>query len=462
MPGDDDVTLSGGGTTTVATDAVLADAQALDRVREGLSAMLLDLRIAMAVGEPLDELERTAVAVLVTRDHVAELVSAVTWSMERYSEADAAAERVAIDTGAVVGFGAGAMLSGWLWGILGPFGAPFAGLALPWVARALTESEEPVGPEKVAMPDEVTRVLCDPNVVAAIRVAVSSTDEAILGFGGIPAVNELALASAGITGVSASATLLAALGANAGLLTETPVTVTRTQTSTTTVTSGFSAHLAKVPLVETSPGGAQIRIDAIYSGTDPVRYEAYLGGTADFRPLPHEDAFDTTSNVTAVAGLPAGALRGAAQALELAGVNPGSEITFTGYSQGGIIVAALATSGDYNVQGVVTIAAPAGHVQLPAGIPAVIVEHTDDFVPALGGVQTNTDALIVQRRAFEPGELPPGVAAPAHRMPYYRETAAIMDRGDSAQLIDARHRLDAFSAGADRIVSTYYYVARTP
>ena len=451
MPGDDQLTLSGGGTTTVATDAMLTDAQALEFIQFGLTAMLGDLRIAAAAGEPLEGLERAAIAVLGARDHVVELVSAVTWSMQRYSEADAAAEQVAVDAGAV----------------LGPLGLPLAGLALPWVVREATASDEPIGPDDVTMPDDVTGVLCDPTTVSTIRIAVSSVDEATLGFGGLPALTEVALAAAGVTGVSATAYLLAAYGANAGLFAETPVAVSRTQTSTTPpstgLTSGFDARLNKIPLPETAPGGAQIRIDTILSSTAPPRFEVYIGGTVDFRALPAEDAFDLTSNVTGVAGLPAGSLRAVQQAMDQAGITASSQVTFTGYSQGGMVAAVLAASGDYNVQGVVTVAAPAGNVQLPAGVPAVIVEHTDDFIPALGGVQTNTEALVVQRRAFDSvSELPAGLAAPAHRMPYYRETAVIMDLGTSEQLVDARNQLDAFSAGADAVVSSYYYASRSP
>lgn len=461
MPDNDELMLSGGGTTTVASDAMLADAQALDVVRHGLDGILGDLQIAATVGDPLDDLERSLMVARSARDHAESLASNVTLAMRAYSEADARAEQTAIDTGAALGFLSGAALSGWLLAVLGPLGAPVAGLTAPWLARSLTDDIAPVGPDDVSMTDDSIRVLSDPAVVTSIRVAVSSADEAVLGFGGVPAMTELALAAVGVTGVSATGSMLASFGSTAGLFAESPVAITRTQTSPAPVTSGFDDRLGKIPLPQTAPGGAQIRIDTITSGTAPPRFEVYVGGTVDFRPLPDVDAFDLTSNVTGVAGLPAGSLRAVQQAMEQAGVTPGSPVTFTGYSQGGMVAAVLAASGDYNVQGVVTVAAPAGSVQLPTGIPAVIVEHTDDFVPALGGVQTNTEALIVQRLAFESAaDLPPGLAAPAHRMPYYRETAAIMDQARSAQLVDARRQLDAFSADADSIVSTYYYASR--
>lgn len=463
MPDHDQLLLAGGGTTRVATDAMLADAQVLDLVRFGLSGILGDLRIAAVAGPAFDELERASLVARHARDHAASLAEAVTQAMQRYSEAEARAEQIAIGTGAVLGYVSGAFLSGLLRLMFGGFGEPIAGLAVPWLARSATASEKPIGPDDVSMPDEVTRVLSDPDTVSSLRVAVSSADEAILGFGGRPAAAEQALSAAGITGVSCSAILLGALGSTAGLFAETPVYLTRTQTAPAVVTSGFEQRLSRIPLPESAPGGAQIRIDTVTGATAAPRFEIYIGGTADFRPLPADDAFDLTSNVTGVAGLPAGSIRAVRQAMAEAGVTSLSEVTFTGYSQGGLVAAALAASGDYNVQGVVTVAAPAGHIRLPADVPAVIVEHSDDFIPALGGVQTNTEALVVSRQAFEStDDLPPGLAAPAHRMPYYRETAGLMDRARSEQLIDARRQLDAFSGGAETIVSTYYYASRPP
>ena len=462
MPDDDQLSLSGGGTTTIATDVMLADAQVLDLVHLELNGIVADLQIAAAVGEPLDDLERAMVIARSARDQSGTLCAAVEQAMERYSAAEAWAKDLAVDSGAMLGFAGGAVVGASLRVLLGPLGLPILGLTLPWLVRDLTASETPIGPDDITMPDDVTRILTDPNVVDALRIGTSSMDEAIMGFGGSPAMAEAMLAAAGITGVSATACLLTAFGSTAGLFAETPVAVTRTQTGAAALTNGVDGRLGRIPLPESAPGGAQIRIDTITSATDPPRFEVYIGGTVDFRALPADDAFDLTSNVAGVGGLPAGGIRAVRQAMLDAGIAPDSQVTFTGYSQGGMVAAALAASGDYNVQGVVTVAAPAGNVQLPAGIPALIIEHTDDFIPALGGVQTNTEALVVRREAFAANDEPTGLAAPAHRMPYYRETAVLMDQARSEQLVDARHQLDAFSAGAESIVSTYYYAGRQP
>jgi hypothetical protein len=460
MPDDQQLYLSQPGTTIVATDAMFADAQALSLLYRGLSGLLPDLQLATHAGEPLDELERASIVAREASEQALWLATKVTIAMQKYSQAEASAEWLAVNGSAVAAFGGGAMLSGWLMLALGPLAGP-AALAIPWLARGLTAGDKAVGPDDVTMPDDLNRLLSNPATVAALRLAVSSADEAALGFGGAPALTAALLAGAGITGVSSTAYLLSAYGSVAGLLTETPVTVTRTQTSGAPVTTGFDARFSKVPLPGSTPGGAQIRIDTITTAAAETRFEVYVGGTVDFNPLPADDAFDLTSNVTGVAGLPAGSVRAVQQAMADAGITASSPVTFTGYSQGGMVAAVLTASGDYNVQGVVTVGAPAGNVPLPGDIPAVIVEHVDDFVTALGGVQSNTEALVVQRSAFaSAADLPAGLAAPGHRMEYYRETATLMDQARSEQLVEARRQLDAFSAGADSVVSTYYYASR--
>lgn len=288
---------------------------------------------------------------------------------------------------------------------------------------------------------------------------MSSTDEAILGFGGYPAALQAALAGVGITGVSSTAYLLGYYASFSGMLTETPVSVVRVATTETTTTTGYQSRIEKIP--QTGEAGApQLRIDKIEILGVAPRYELYIGGTADFSPITATDAFDLTSNVTGVAGLPAGSLRAVQQAMAEAGITATSEVTFTGHSQGGLLAAMLASSGDYNTRGVVTIGAPAGNVILPAGIPAVIIENVEDFVPALGGVQNNTDALYVRNNVFPDDAALPEISAPGHRIEAYLTTAAAMDDAGSARVNQFGRELDDFSAGATTVTSMYYYAGR--
>jgi hypothetical protein len=143
-----------------------------------------------------------------------------------------------------------------------------------------------------------------------------------------------------------------------------------------------------------------------------------------------------------------------------AGVTPDSPVQFTGYSQGGGTAARLAASGEWNTQGVATFGGPTGGIQLPRDVPAVIVEHREDLVPALGGPQLNHDAVYVQREVFGGEEVPHDVAVPAHHAQYYAETATLMDAEQNAQLRAAVGGLDSFGAGATSVTSTAYRFER--
>ena len=464
--GDPNLEISGGGSTIVATDAMLADAEALREVHWLLTAMLGDLRIAAGVLEQapfnvavFDELEWMQRYARAACENSGELSERLTLAMEVYSVGEATVEWLAEQGSALLAFFAGTAFSGWVSVALGPMAIPMA-LALPWAVRDLAEDAADTGPNDVKMSPAVTAALSDPAVIDALRRAVSSADEAILGFGGYPALFQAALAGMGITGVSSTAFLLGYYASFAGMLSETPVTVTRVATTETAATTGYQARIEKIPPTG-EPGAPQLRIDKIERPGAEPRYELYIGGTADFSPITGSDAFDLTSNIAGVAGMPAGSLRAVQQAMADAGVRADSEVTFTGHSQGGLLAAILASSGDYNTRGVVTIGAPAGNIILPAGIPAVIIENVEDFVPALGGVQNNTDALYVRNNVFTDGAPLPEVSAPGHRIEAYLSTAAAMDDAGSARVNQFGRELDDFSAGATTMTSMYYYASRT-
>ena len=462
--GDPNLVISGGGSTIIATDAMLADADALADVHWILNAVEADLKIAAAMLDGTvvtvavhDELAGARYYADAACERSAFLRDKLRMAMAAYSVGEATAEWLATEASALLAFFAGASLRFWTFGGFSP-SAVAAALTLPWLVRAMAEGQS-VGPNDVSMPPELTAALADPVVIGALRRAVSSGDEAALGFGGTPAMLEIALAAVGVTGVSSTALLLGAYGSYAGLLVETPVKVQQTDTREAAATTGFEARVDKIPQTG-EPGAPQIRIDRVEGAGVEPRFEVYIGGTADFSPIAGTDAFDFTSNIAGVAGLPAGSMRAVHEALAMAGVTATSEVTFTGHSQGGLVAAALAASGDYNTRGVVTIGAPAGHIVLPEGMPVVIIENREDFVPALGGVQTNRSALLVTYNAFPDDQPVPEVVAAGHRIEAYEAAAAALDNADSSRVRQFASELDQFSSGATRVVSTYYYASR--
>ena len=84
----------------------------------------------------------------------------------------------------------------------------------------------------------------------------------------------------------------------------------------------------------------------------------------------------------------AGSYRAVVQAMREAGIRPGEPVIEVGHSQGGLIAAQVAASGEFNSVATVTFGAPSGEVPVPDGVDTVAVEHSDDIVPGMGGTST--------------------------------------------------------------------------
>lgn len=320
------------------------------------------------------------------------------------------------------------------------------------------------------------RLVSNPLTVGAIRLMVSASDDTIAGLFGMPpavarAIGEQGL---GLFGLPQTAGLaLAGLGGLAGVagtghLRETAVRVRPAGARSTRVTapSGVGALIDRVP--GSAEGDPQIRLEryAEESGNNSAagsRWILYLGGTIDLGVLPGTEPFDMTSNLHATAGADAGSLRATAKALELAGVLPGDPVLAVGYSQGGLLAAQLERSDDFNVQGVLTVGAPIG--QLALDVPAAAIAHTEDLVPALGGLEsaTSDERILVRRSAFSGREMPVDHALPAHALTEYRATAALMDTSREPRILRFRESIAGFlspraAVGASRL----YRAERVP
>jgi predicted alpha/beta-hydrolase family hydrolase len=249
-------------------------------------------------------------------------------------------------------------------------------------------------------------------------------------------------------------------GGAAGLLREGPVHVASTH-SREVVSSPqtFADRVARIPNPE-QEGGAQVVVEKYSQPGTPDRFEVYIGGTVTFDPVASTEPFDLTSNFANAAGRQSGAYRSVVEAMRLAGVTDTSPVQFTGYSQGGATAALLAASGDYSTAGLTTFGAPAGEIVVPDSVPTVVVEHTDDLVPALGGTQKNGDAVTIRREVFGGRELPDRELVPAHDLRYYAETARLMDSARSDQVVGAARSLESFASGATTVTSTVFTFAR--
>lgn len=79
--------------------------------------------------------------------------------------------------------------------------------------------------------------------------------------------------------------------------------------------------------------------------------------------------------------------RAVLQAMSDAGVPPGADVLYTGFSQGGIMAANLASDphSPYTTIGVVTNGSPIDGFPIPPDVPVISFEHVGDVVPVLDG-----------------------------------------------------------------------------
>lgn len=467
-----DLWIGGGGSTAVATSELFDDARRLGGVRDILSDCLgrigrIDRLVAGARLSALDApfgafaaeraMDDAASAIARAAPAADGLRFALIASAHSYGIGEGVAERLAQDVAgrlaSLLGMVLPAILVEALPWMLGIGGAAVIGVALlPADRRTALIAAVP------GFLREHSAALSDPRVVELVRLSVMSADD----FGGgvlhlPPGVGRaLGDEGLGILGLATSSGAVVALARPTGALAETAVSVRRFGASApSTRALSYSDRAARVP-----QGTAQVRIDRYSQAGQPDRFEVYVGGTRDFSLEPGAEAWDMTSNVTAMAGAEAGSYRAVSMAMADAGITPSSPVILTGYSQGGLIAAELAASGDWDARGLYTLGAPAGQVAVPADIPWVAIEHTDDIVPAVGGTWATVDPVLVRRELFDGGRAPTDVLLPAHQLDGYRQTAALVDRSSEHRVVSAIEGFDRFGEGSTSVEATLYYGTR--
>ena len=469
----DEIVVSGGGVTAVAVDELFGHAQALETLSMEVSssARLLagvDLlsvpgfvdAAALAADRAISE----ALAALTELESGAGATArALRIAAEGYGLAERASEAAARQAAASLGYAAGFFLP-----VLALLAVPIAtNVALPMLAGAavVPGGMNALRSQAARWFDEHRVALMDPTVVEAVRLTVSSVDDVAGGAAHASPwlVALLGDSGLGITGAATSAAAITLLGSHFGIFAETPVRVTASgSTHDRAAPEGLAQRIDRIPRPEKGASDDQIVIDRIETPGRPDRFEVYLAGTVDFTPIANDEAFDMTSNMAGVGELPAGSYRAVELAMANAGITASSPVVFTGHSQGGLLATALAASGDYATAGVLTVGAPSGHIEVPAGIPVIAIEHSDDLVPALAGVRTDHSAILVERRAYEAGAVLPESPLAAHERAPYRETAAMADQASDARLVEAVRAIGRNTEGAERVTTTSYRAERMP
>jgi len=482
----DELILSGGGSVAVATDALLTALDACERAageaREAgggldLAAIRLDdWADAGAAGHALrlaaDRSRDAASLARAAEPPAAALGTALRLAADGYGLAERAATGAAEFAAEQLAATVGRMLPGFVLAAMPQVAvvaaaAGVAALVVPGLAAALGLDDE-LDAAGAGVRDALGHLVADPRVVALIRQGVMVADDAVLGALGVPPAMGPLLGEdgAGLAGMPLVATLITGIAGGVGLLRETPIRMAES----TVVTSGevdpaqgWGERFDRIPAPAADGDGMQVRIEQYTMPDGAERFEVYVSGTVTFDPVAAAEPWDMTSNIENAIGADGASVRAVVEAMRAAGIDESTPVILNGYSQGGGVVARVATIEGFDVVGLVAFGGNTGQTPIPPGVDAVLVEHDDDLVPALGGRQDNEQALLVRREAYgDDAPPPPGVLVPAHRRPAYAETAALMDAATSDRLESTTGRFDAFTDGATSVTVSTYRFERVP
>lgn len=155
------------------------------------------------------------------------------------------------------------------------------------------------------------------------------------------------------------------------------------------------------------PDGSEYTLVNLPSTLDWGLLKSLMGDAAwsdvlkDYGPVNDLDSNVALVLMEKIPGLKTQYERAVLDTLHDAGVKPGSDVVWSGFSQGGIMAGNLGSdpSNGYNTIGIVTNGSPTDQYDIPSHIPVLEVQHTTDFVPFLDGDLTGP---IVDPSIFHP------------------------------------------------------------
>ena len=465
----------GNGTIVVSSDALLAQVETLRQLADALHRSVRIVHVLLDSGEVIlscadyvppkltaanQSLQASAVALNAAAARATVIANAITRAQEEYAGVEHDSGRVMHFIDEQVAWATGLFVRA----NIVPIAIAALGAATQLAVAGMLVGIPPSKLGTVAQDflKANPRIITSARSVAAIREIASDVDGFDAGFAGLPLpiadTNELT----GHTGVQTSAAIVLADANAVGLMKETPVVVRRTTSFdyNTPPKSVFDRSIL-FPDPHEDANGEQIRIDKYTMPGEPDRFDVYIAGTVTFDPKTGAEPFDGTSDLRGVAGLPTASTIAVEQAMAKAGVTPSSPVVLNGYSQGGLIASTIAASGNYNVKGVLTFGAPSAQVHIPASIPVLSVRNSEDLVPATSGYDVNPNAVVVTRSAFAGQPVPHDFAVPAHRLAYYQQTADVIDKADSPEILKVTKILDSFGTGSKNIESSLWVATRT-
>lgn len=469
----DDLVISGGGSTAVATEELFDQLGQLRHVIDVIDECLARLTtLDGAVGRP--ELYRweepfARYAALNAEERITEAIGALRWAgftarslalaLTASAEAYGGMERALTEFNQAMAARFAHAL-GWIFpGMAMLFSPVLATMAASTVIGYATMPEAGKQSFTDFLADQ-NELVTNPQLVMMVRLGVMSADDFAAGLARVEP-HLLALLGdegLGLLGLSTSAGLLAGVAAPFGALAETPVRVDRVSTRRVEpAATTFEERVRRIP-----QGDAQVRIDRFQTPGEPDRFEVYIGGTKDLGLVAAEEPWDMTSNVHALSMGEAGSYRAVQEAMRHAGIEATSPVQFIGHSQGGLVASALAGSGEYDARGLLTVGGVVSQSLVPDGVPWLAVEHIDDLVPALGGNRSAPEAVLVRRQVFAGETVPSDTLLPAHELSRYRETAALLDGSNDGRSGPLLETLNELGGDAESVTTTRYLARRVP
>jgi hypothetical protein len=462
------IDVSTGGRTSVDTDELHEAAARL----EALAALIVDWRFdllaagaalaAVPDATPYDfahaDLGAAEIALGRAADAATRVGDATALAASVYGGAEDLAQSFLDGLGGLAGHAFGLVVTRSLPALV----APITVSALPFVAPALAVGgalwAHPVtrraisrlGADLGAWIAGNSRHVATPAAVGLVRAVVSTSDDIVAGATGAPR----GLAGAGLAGLASSPIVGAA-----ARVTDTAVAVAPAgRVAPVAAPAGVADVASRIP--STTGGGPQVRIEKYASPAGETRWSVYVGGTVELIPARTDEAFDIESAVASVAGEDGAAYRAVLDAMADAGVGTDDAVAITGHSQGGLVAAAVAASGEYAVDTVVTFGAPSAQIPVLDGVTTVAVEHSDDLVPALAGTEpVDDERTIVSRDTLSRAQEGDSLLS-AHSIEEYTRTAELMDASDDRRMIELREALARIAPEGGPGSSTLYRADR--
>ena len=218
--------------------------------------------------------------------------------------------------------------------------------------------------------------------------------------------------------------------------------------------------------------GGTVMVQQLHRSDGTSAWVVTVAGTQEWSPVPGANPQDLSSNLAIMAGRPDDATATLIRALHGSGIGEGEPVVLAGHSQGGLT--AMRAAADplvaerLDIAAVVTAGSPVADQRLPAGVQALHLETSYDYVPTLDGSanpdtpQRTTVHVDLDRAPAIPGWEPAGGALGAHKVSTYAGAAEAMAGIEHPSLAAFDARLDAVLGDVTGVTTQAWSGVRVP